>query len=146
MCSRKNFDYWEFFHQLEFTQCPSYGLYLRLFAWMLSCFSSVWLFCDSMDYSLAGSSVRGILQARILEWVAMLPDSRIEPLSESSALAGGFFTTGVTWEALDSLSLRCDAWTLQILNFSGLYHWLIKPFSICLYFSLFDNRSCYEML
>ena len=27
--------------------------------------------CDPMDYSLAGSIVRGILQARILEWVAI---------------------------------------------------------------------------
>ena len=29
--------------------------------------------CDPMDYSPSGSSVRGILQARILEWVAMPP-------------------------------------------------------------------------
>ena len=39
-----------------------------------------------MDYSLLGSSVRGILQARILEWVPFpppgdLPDPGIEPLS-----------------------------------------------------------------
>ena len=39
--------------------------------------------CDSMDCSLPGSSVHGILQAGILEWVAMppsrdLPDPRIE--------------------------------------------------------------------
>ena len=27
--------------------------------------------CDPMDYSPPGSSVHGILQARILEWVAM---------------------------------------------------------------------------
>ena len=27
--------------------------------------------CDPMDYSLPGSSIHGILQARILEWVAM---------------------------------------------------------------------------
>ena len=27
-------------------------------------------FCNPMDYSLPGSSVRGISQARILEWVA----------------------------------------------------------------------------
>ena len=27
--------------------------------------------CDLMDYSPPGSSVHGILQARILEWVAM---------------------------------------------------------------------------
>ena len=32
--------------------------------------SRVWLFCDPMDCSPPGSSVRGISQARILEWVA----------------------------------------------------------------------------
>ena len=31
--------------------------------------------CDSMDYSLPGSSVHGIFQARILKWAAM-PSSR----------------------------------------------------------------------
>ena len=31
--------------------------------------------CDPMDCSLLGSTVHGILQARILEWVAM-PSSR----------------------------------------------------------------------
>ena len=31
--------------------------------------------CDSMDCSMPGSSVQGILQERILEWVAM-PYSR----------------------------------------------------------------------
>ena len=31
--------------------------------------------CDRMDYSLPGSSVHGILQARILEWV-VIPFSR----------------------------------------------------------------------
>ena len=31
--------------------------------------------CDLVDYSLPGFSVHGILQARILEWVAM-PSSR----------------------------------------------------------------------
>ena len=37
--------------------------------------SRVWLFCNPMDCSLPGSSVHGILQARMLEWVAM-PSSR----------------------------------------------------------------------
>ena len=32
--------------------------------------------CNSMDCSLRGASVHGILQARILEWVAM-PSSRV---------------------------------------------------------------------
>ena len=59
--------------------------------------------CDPMDYSPPGSSVCGILQARILEWVAMpsssgdLPDPGIKPVSP--ALAGGFFTTSAIWEA-----------------------------------------------
>ena len=58
-----------------------------------------------MDCSPPGSSVQGILQARILEWVAFpppgdLPDPGIEPASlMSPAQAGGFFTTGTTWEA-----------------------------------------------
>ena len=33
--------------------------------------SHVWFFCDPMDYSLPGSSVHGISQVRILEWVDM---------------------------------------------------------------------------
>ena len=41
---------------------------------VLSHFSRVWL-CDPMDCSPPGYSVHGILQARILEWVAM-PSSR----------------------------------------------------------------------
>ena len=39
--------------------------------------------CDLMDYSLPGSSVHGIFQAKILEWVAIssgdLPNPGIEP-------------------------------------------------------------------
>ena len=52
-----------------------------------------------MDYSLHISSVHGILQARILEWVAFpapgdTPDPEIEPVSlESPQLASEFFTT-----------------------------------------------------
>ena len=60
--------------------------------------------CNPMDHSLPGSSVQGILQARILEWVA-ISYSRgpfwpgIEPESLASpALAGGFFTTSATRE------------------------------------------------
>ena len=81
---------------------------------MLSRFSQVRL-CDPMDCSPPGSSVHGILQARILEWVAMpssrdLPNPGIESLMSptlnpwieflmSPALAGGFIATSATWEA-----------------------------------------------
>ena len=54
--------------------------------------------CNRMDCSLPGSSVHGILQARILELpfhpLGDHPNSGIEPVSLASpALAGGFFTT-----------------------------------------------------
>ena len=39
-------------------------------AWMLNCFTHVWL-CDPMDCSPPSSSAHRILQARILEWVAI---------------------------------------------------------------------------
>ena len=62
--------------------------------------------CNPMDCSPPGSSVHGIYQARILEWIAIsfpgnLPDPGIEPISlVSPALAVDFFITRATWEAL----------------------------------------------
>ena len=58
--------------------------------------------CDLMDCSPPGSSVHGILQARILESVAMTSSKgsfqpRVEPRSlMSSAVAGRFFTASAT--------------------------------------------------
>ena len=54
---------------------------------------------DPRDCSPPGSSVHGISQARVLEWVAIaysrdLPDPGTKSASPASpALAGGFFTT-----------------------------------------------------
>ena len=47
--------------------------------------------CDPMDYNPPGSSVHWILQARILEWVALpssrgLPNSKTEPTSLVSCI------------------------------------------------------------
>ena len=58
--------------------------------------------CDAMDCNPPGSSVHGILQARILEWVAMSSSRessqpRDGPTSlMSPTLVGGFFTTSAT--------------------------------------------------
>ena len=66
-----------------------------------------------MGCSQPDSSVPEILQARILEWVAMpssrgSSDSAIEPPSLASpALAGGFFTTNATWEAIRARGMYC---------------------------------------
>ena len=62
--------------------------------------------CDPMDCSPPGSSVHGILQARI--WSGLpCPPPGIFPTQGSNpflfmppALAGRFFTTSTTWEAL----------------------------------------------
>ena len=68
--------------------------------------------CDPMDGSLPVSSVHEILQLRTLEWVA-ISYSRVSPLPRDqtpvswfSTLAGRFFTTSATWEALISLMCR----------------------------------------
>ena len=60
--------------------------------------------CDPVDCRPQGPSAHGILQARILEWVAKpppgdLPHPGIKPtFLMSPALTGGFFTTSATWK------------------------------------------------
>ena len=60
--------------------------------------------CDSVDCSPPSSSVHGILQARILEWVAMLSSrGSSQPrdwncISYVSCIGKWFFTTRPTWE------------------------------------------------
>ena len=58
--------------------------------------------CDPMDYSAPGSSVHGILQARILEWVAMSfsrGSSWPGDQTRVSSIAGSFFIVWTTREA-----------------------------------------------
>ena len=87
---------------------------------MIACMSAKLLqlcltVCDSMDYGLSGSFVHGILQATILEWVAM-PSSREsslprdEPVSlMSPALAWGFLS--LTSPGKPDNSLNYCIWT-----------------------------------
>ena len=80
--------------------------YERIEKSVLCSVTSVMTLCDLMDCSPPGSSVHGILQARLLEWLAVpssrrSPDPGIEPTSLMfPALAGGFFTTNATWEGI----------------------------------------------
>ena len=66
----------------------------------------VWLSCDPMDCSLPDSSVHGILQARILEWVAMPSSRGYSPprnrtrISFIFCIACGFFIHWITQKAL----------------------------------------------
>ena len=68
--------------------------------------------CDPVDCSQPGSSVHGILQARILEWVA-IPFSRgsswPKDQTQVSCIAGGFFTLWASREALRETILLCKS-------------------------------------
>ena len=75
---------------MEITRARFHTVRKRI--WLLSC---VRLFCDPMDYSPPGSSVHGILQARILEWVAISfsrGSSRPRDRTHIACITGGFFT------------------------------------------------------
>ena len=76
---------------------------------VLSCSTAV----PTMSYSLQSSSVHGIIQARILEWVAM-PSFRGSSWPRSwtciscvSCTAGRFFTHWATWEAINVCVCVC---------------------------------------
>ena len=64
--------------------------------WSRSVVSDSWTLCHPMDCSLPGSSVHGIFQAIVLEWIAI-----------------SFFNMKVLWNQLSSL------------NFSVLRHWTL---------------------
>ena len=91
---------------------------------VLSC-SDVPDSCDPMDGSLLGSSVCGILQAKIPEWVAV-PSSRGSSLprdqTQVSCFAGRFFTTGATWMGEARCSTKYPLRIIYLLALT-LLHW-----------------------
>ena len=93
--------------------------------------------CNPMECSLPSSSIHGILQARILEWVVM-PSSRgsSQPRDQTqvSHITGRFFTSWATREAQEywsgSLYLLQKIFPTQELNW-GLLHcrWILDQLS-----------------
>ena len=95
-----------------------------------------------------GSTVHGLSQARILEWVAMPSfrgSSQPRDLTRVSCLAGGFFTTEPPGKPLkyvlanyllnresESRSVVSDSfatpWTIQSMEFSRPEYWSGRPF------------------
>ena len=70
---------------------------------------SCWTLCDSMDYSLSGSSVHGLYWTRILKWIAMpssrdLPDPEVKPASHMSP-AGRFLPLVPPGKPISSMCL-----------------------------------------
>ena len=76
------------------------------FTYLLKCFSCVWLFITLWAVAYQAHLSTGILQARILAWIAM-PSSRgyfwpgdWTHISYVSCIEGRFFTTSAIWLAL----------------------------------------------
>ena len=88
---------------------------------------------DTMDCSPPGSSVCGILQARILEWIA-IPFSRgsSQPRDRTlvSCIIGRFFTIQATWEANEAQSLL-EVESFTILNPPGSNQFMSCPQQPC---------------
>ena len=105
-----------------------------------------------MDCRPPGSSLHGILQSRIMEWVAMpfsrgyaQPRDRAASLT-SPALAGEFFTTNATWEAHSSLCFTVYIYVNpQILTYTSctplitvsLFSMSVCLFLFCIYVNLY---------
>ena len=76
-----------------------------------------------MDCSPPGSSVHGVLQARLLEWIVM-PSSKgsSQPSDQTrvsyvSWISGGFFTTNATWEALGRFHNVLLSFIVSLISF-----------------------------
>ena len=82
-----------------------------------------------MDYNLPGSSVHGVLQARILEWIA-ISFSRVSSWSRNrtqvSYIAGRFFTRWATRETHVIFLMAVFNQIRSILkSYSLLENWLV---------------------
>ena len=105
-----------YFYHMEISRDMQNILYINTPAHMhAKLLQSCPTLCDTMDCSLPGSSVHGVLQARVHPLPCPpsgdLPDPRTESVSlKSPALAGEFFITRATWEA------RCISSSLQLLS------------------------------
>ena len=72
--------------------------------------------CDPMDCSPQGSSAYGILQARILEWVAISfsrESSGLRDQTRVSCITGRFFTV---WATRKAWKAECTTWEDNIVK------------------------------
>ena len=90
---------------------PSYAMNVKVLVTQLYL-----ALCDLMDHSPPGSPVHGILQARILEWVA-IPFFRgsfpPRDATQVSCITGRFFTVWATREALQHKAGRINQFSIS---------------------------------
>ena len=76
--------------------------------------------CDSMECSPPGSSVHGILQARILEWVAMPPSGDLPDLGiELASLMSPSLTGGVFGRTYNNHSVQFRSFSRSVVSYSS---------------------------
>ena len=122
-------------------------------------------FCDPMDYSPRGPSVHGILQARILEWVAISfsrgssqPTLMVTQLYGVFCVSGTFSTHSPTWSTTVLWTKKRIQWPVrasghmiscpcllspwcegQLVVDSEHYQYCIGPVHLCLWNSHTDT-------
>ena len=107
--------------------------------------------CDPRDCSLPGSSVHGILQARIQEWVAVpfsQGSSQLRYLTQISYIAGRFFTIWATREAHYQLGIPTEYIFINISIFIDMFWTFLSkvlcyyPLLQCLDFRYYSDFCC----
>ena len=92
-------------HSVSWYHCDTSFLWSQ-WKWNVAVTKSCLTLCDPMDCGPPGSSVHGILQARILEWVAFpfsRGSSQPRDRTQVSCFAGRFFTIWATREPSEVL-------------------------------------------
>ena len=118
---------------------PTQGLDLHLLHWQVDSLLLKWskvaqlcpTVCDPVDCSLPGSSVQGIFQARILEWVAISFSRRSSwprDWTQLSCIVGRRFTV---WATRDTAEPPGKLWILKPLpmfKIGCLDYWVVGGF------------------
>ena len=100
--------------------------------------------CDPLDCSLPGSFVHGILQARILEWVAISffrGSSQPRDWTRVSRIAGRFFTIWSTREALTMCTFVDKVMSLLFNTLLSRFVIAFLPRNKCLLISWLQSLS-----
>ena len=101
--------------------------------------SHVWLFCDPMDCNPPGSSVHGILLARILEWVAISSFRGTSPPRNPTSISyiscidswvlyhyhhlRSFPKMKTKWKSFSCVWQFVTPWTIHSMEFSRPEYW-----------------------
>ena len=108
--------------------CILFCLFVSCSVWLSCSVSQVWL-CHPMDCDPPGSSVHGILQARIQEWVALSfsrGSFRPRGWTHVSHIAGRLFTIWATERLLLNHERHWDSWPPEKNSIQGQrWGWLL---------------------